>query len=271
MFGESLDLSAVLNSLKRADAALNEFVAPLWPTVSGVVAWMENGPQLFTVDGAPSLPGYYLLVCDGNSAKVVQEATTDDAQRYRNYLDRANVILLANDFAYPATFAERLQGITSPRPIYFAPAEPMLQVVARYDGINLFYDRTPGPAVENPLSALFSGNEVFTTGELLDIPGEESIDERASSANDLLSDIHQQAEFRLKSLLEPLHAELMKWEPREDGFQISWLWHEVEHTTRVKDLSSPLSSGICLAGARNFDGSALTRMLLEHLLDSWIE
>lgn len=269
MFGESLDLSAVLNSLKRADAALSEFVAPLWPAVCGVVAWMEHGPQLFALTEAASAPGYYQLSCDGDSAAIIQEASADDAQRYRNYLERANVILLDSDFAYPATFAERLQGITAPRPIFFAPPEPMLQIVARYDGINLFYDRTPSTEPESPLAGLFSGNSVFTTGEMLDVPGEDSVHDRANAANNLLNDSQYQVEMRIKALLDPAGAELIQWSRREYGFQIVWRRQCNEYNTRVSEIDSPLSTGICLSGSRNFDGSALTRLLLENLLNSW--
>ena len=270
MFGESLDLSEVLNTLKRADDALSEFIAPLWPGVRHIAAWMEHGPQLFLLDDAPSLQGYYLLACDGSQAKLVKQASENDAQRYRNYLERANVTLLEHGFAYPVSFAERLQGITAPRPIFFAPAQPLLQVVARYDGINLFYDRTPDTVSENPLGDLFSGNAIFTTGELLGVPGEEHATDRAQEANDALSgNADLQYEYRLKSLLEPAGATLMEWSRRDRGVQLSWRLREEEHTTRLLAPDSPISSGICLPGARHFDVGALTRLMLEHALDTW--
>ena len=268
MFGESLDLAAVLNRLKRADAALTEFIAPLWPGVQLAGAWMEQGPRLYRVDEAPVQAGYYLLGTRDDAASVIREAEADDAQRYRNYLERAGVILLEHDLAYPASFAERLQGITAPRPIHFAQGEPLRQVVARFDGINLFFERIPGAVKASPLDELLSGNTIFTTGEMLGVPGQDS-----GGAEQALQALRERPElaieYQLKSVIAPAGGELLEWQCADEAIALRWRRRDEEHALDLAAPVSPITSGICLPGARNFDPAALTRLLVEHALDVW--
>ena len=140
---------------------------------------MEKGPQLFQLASAPERAGYYLLGSEGEFASMARPADANEAQRYRNYLDRSTVILLGDELAFPASFAERLQGITGPRPIFFAEGKPLNEVVARFDGLNLLYERTPSAEKSSsPLAGLFSEASIFSPGELLDVPGQEAAEGR---------------------------------------------------------------------------------------------
>ena len=41
------------------------------------------------------------------------------------------------------------------------------------------------------------------------------------------------------------------------------------HDVVLPTIASPITSGVCLPGARGFDSTALTRLLLDHALDRW--
>ena len=270
MFGESLDLASVLNRLKRADEALTEFIAPLWPGVALAGAWMEHGPCLFRVEETPAQAGYYLLGTQGDTARVIRAAEADDAQRYRNYLERAAVILLEHDLAYPASFAERLQGITAPRPLHFAQGIPLQQVVARFDGINLFFDRMPGETKSSPLDGLFSGNTIFTPGEMLGVPGQDSAGGGAEQAQQAMQENAQLIiEYQLKAVIEPAGGIISELAVEAGAIHLHWRRLEEAHDVTLASPACPITSGICLPGARGFDPAALTRLLLEHALDVW--
>lgn len=271
MFGESLDLSDVLKKLKRADEALTEFIAPLWPGVKQVVAWLEGKPRLYTLTGEKSVTDYYLLGTEGTIATPIRVADTEEVRQYHGLLEKARVVLLDYELAFPASFAERLQGITAPRPIFFANERPLTQAIARYDGINLLFDHLPGAEKSSPLAGLFSESSIFTPGELLDVPGQGSAEENAAQAQAELhahSDLATQ--FRLLAVLEPCSASLLEWARRADN-TLHVVWHKQERTVTVSLHSdkSPISTGICLPGAKGFNSGAMTRMLLEHALDSW--
>lgn len=237
MFGESLDLADVLKKLRRADEALTEFVAPVWPGVSMVAAWMEKGPQLFQLASAPESAGYYLLGSDGEFASIVRAADAHEAQRYRNYFDRSTVILLGDELAFPASFAERLQGITNPRPILFAEGKPLDEVVARFDGLNLLYERTPSAEKSSsPLAGLFSDASIFSPGELLGVPGQDAAEGEAEKVMETIREHPYLAtEFRLKAIVESAGATLDDWSHLEGGGGIELRWlredeaHEVDY------------------------------------------
>jgi hypothetical protein len=270
MFGESLDLASVLNRLKRADEALTECIAPLWPGVQLVAAWMEHAPHLFHLRETPPSAGYFMLGTREDTAHVIREADPDDAQRYRNYLERAAVILLNHDLAYPASFAERLQGITKPRPIHFAPLLPLQQVVARFDGINLFFERIPGETTSSPIDDLFNGNTIFTPGELLGVPGEASANDAAAQAQQALDDDPKLLmTYQLTAVLEPAGGVLDDWSAAEDGIHLRWRRADEAGEITLPSPVSPITSGICLPGAQRFDLAALTRLLISHALDAW--
>lgn len=271
MFGESSDLSDVLRKLKRADEALAEFVAPLWPGVALAAAWMEGRPQLFRVPDAPPAAGYYLLGTDGDAASVLRQAEEHEARQYRGLLEKASVILLEGGFAYPASFAERLQGITAPRPIHFADGAPLQQVIARFDGVNLFYDCRPEEATKSsPLAGLLGESSIFTPGELLGIPGQEAAGGGAEAAQrEMAAQPGLATEYRLRAVLDPAGAILHEWSQADDAVTLHWRRLDEARDVVLRDLAPPITSGICLPGARGFDPGALTRLLIEHALDRW--
>jgi hypothetical protein len=203
-------------------------------------------------------------------AHVIREAEPDDAQRYRNYLERATVILLDHELAYPASFAERLQGITKPRPIHFAPILPSQQVVARFDGINLFFERIPGELPFSPLDELFSGNTIFTPGELLGIPGQENASDGATQAQQALDDDpNLLLQYQLSAVLDPAGGVLNDCSLADDALHLRWRRLEETGEITLTSSVSPITSGICLPGAHGFDSADLTRFLLAHALDAW--
>ncbi|MHB9130955.1 MAG: hypothetical protein ACYDBB_07670 [Armatimonadota bacterium] len=270
MTDEPLELFDVLKKMKRADESLTEFIAPLWPGVVMAAAWMEGKPRRYHLGSVPDTEGYYLLGTEGDHATVIRPAEADEITRYRNLLPRAKVILLDDGLAYPASFAERLQGITAPRPIHFAEGEPLEQVQARFDGLNLLFDG--GQAAEsNPLSGLFSGSSIFTPGEMLGVPGTEAAGGGAEDAlNQLRADPDLAIRYSLSAILTSAGAELETWSRVADGFQITWRRHDETHTSVVHSAQSPIISGISLPGARTFNPATLTRFLLEHILDAWL-
>jgi len=271
MFGE-LGLNDVLKKLKRADDSLTEFVAPLWPGVRLVAAWMEKGPRLFHLDAVPETAGYYLLGTEGDQARGIRPADADEQERYRDYLEKASVILLPQDLAFPASFAERLQGITAPRPIHFADAKLLSRVIARFDGLNLFFDHAGGERKESPLSVLFGEDSIFTPGELLGIPGQEDAGSGAAAANQELEKYPEKAiEYRLRAVVESAGAILDEWNREDQGIRVHWRRLDDSRTVVLPCEWSPITSGICLPGARGIDMPSVTRLLLDHALDAWRE
>ncbi|OPZ88004.1 MAG: hypothetical protein BWY76_00181 [bacterium ADurb.Bin429] len=266
---EDLDLSGVLSQLKRADEALTEFVAPLWPGVRLAAAWMEHGPKLFRVAETPAEEEYYLLGTLDDVATVLRPADDAEISKYLNYLGKAKVILLPEGLAYPATFAERLQGITGPRPIHFAPEAPLTEAQARFDGVNLLYDRA---ATERPKEDLFGGllaeSSIFTPGELLDTPGD-----GAGGAEETVRELdarpEKAIEARLTGVLDSAGAILEEWSLTDDGVRLRWRHLDEEHAITLAQAASTITSGICLPGARHFDPARLARLLLDHVLDTW--
>lgn len=270
MFGESLDLADVMKKLKRADTALTEFVAPLWPGVSQAAAWMEGRPQIFRISDAPEREGYFLLGTQDGTAAILREAEPQEARQFRGYLEKASVILLDCGLAYPASFAERLQGITAPRPIHFAEGKPSQQIIARFDGINLFFDSFPGQEKSSPLAGLFGESSIFTPGELLGIPGQESAGGGAEKEREALRKRPDLAiEYRLNAVLAPTGAILHEWSHTDGEIHLHWRCEDEAHDIVLHSDASPITSGICLPGARGFDPSTLTRTLLDHALDTW--
>lgn len=270
MFDSGLDLSDVLKRLRRADDSLTEFVAPLWPGVQCAAVWIEGRPQLFRLAAPPAEEGYYLLGSEEQPATIVRPASDDEAHRYRSFLAAANVILLEEALAYPVSYAERLQGIIGPRPIHFAAGQPLRKVQARFDGLNLLYDRGAAAEDASPLARLLAESTIFTPGELLGIPGQESAGDDAERAlTALRADRNLATEYRLKAVLEPAGAVLEAWERESDGIRVQWRFQDEEQRVLLASANSPITSGICLPGARAFDPAALTRLLLDHALDGW--
>jgi len=273
MFDQSLDLSDVLARLKRADESLGEFIAPLWPGVSLAAAWIEGKPRLFHLEGVPAQEDYYLLKIEEGSAAVTRLAEVEEVRKYLNYLTKASVVLLDEGMAYPAGTIERLQGITGPHPIHFAQGEPLMQVQARFDGVNVLFDSAMAERghSDNPLEELFAGGASLSFGsDLLDIPAEEEAGEDASPVLERLRknpDLY--TEYRLKSVLEAGGAVLENWSREEDGLHVRWRLEDDVHTVTLVSDNAPITSGISLAGTRGFDPAQLIRLLHEHLLDAW--
>lgn len=264
---DDLDLSGVLSQLKRADDALTEFVAPLWPGVALAAVWMEKGPKLFRVAEAPAEAGYYLLGTTDKTAMVIRPAEDAEARKYLNLLPKAKVILLIDGLAFPGSFAERLQGITGPRPIHFAPETPLTSAQARFDGINLYYDSAAAEKKDDPFGGLLSDSSIFAPGELLDTPGGGTADAEAALTK-LRERPNEVVAARLNAVLEPADASLVAWSPADGEVVVTWMRDIMAQTVVVPPVS-PITSGICLPGARGFDAGRLTRLLLDHALDTW--
>jgi hypothetical protein len=262
------ELSDVLKQFRRADEALTEFVAPLWPGVRLAAAWMEDAARLFHVADVPDLPGFYLCGTDDGTARPLREAEPTEVRKYLDYLSKVSVILLECDLAYPASFSERLQGITAPRPIWFAEGAPLNTVQARYDGVNILYDGVVA-AKRSPLEDLLAGNSIFTSGELLDVPTGDA----GGSASAVLDALHKHPEqavmHRLAAVLEPAGAIVAEWHAIDHGVHLRWRREDEEHALDLPTPNAPIVTGICLPGARHFDPAPLTRLLLEHALDAW--
>jgi hypothetical protein len=271
MFDESLELSDVLARLQRADESLAEFVTPLWPGVSLAAAWIEGKARLFRLDNVPAEEGYYLLRIENETAVLARPAEDEEIRKFLGYLTKAGVILLDNGMAFPRGSVERLQGITSPHPIHFAQGEPLAQVQARFDGLNLLF---AGAATvrrsDNPLEALFSDPALAIGDDLLDIHDEQAAGADAAQA---LERLHENAdlytEYRLRSVLEAAGAVLEDWNRNDDGYHVRWRLGDETHAVTLAADNSPITSGISLAGARAFDPTTLIRLLHQHILDAW--
>ncbi len=269
MTDDALGLSDVLAKIRRADESLTEFVAPVWPGVARAAVWMEGKPRLFGLDDAPTDAGFYLLGTD-TQARVLRPAEPSEVRRFLDFLGKASVILLDDAFAFPASFAERLQGITGPRPIHFAEGEPLAKVQARFDGINLFFDGGTAAKSDNPLAGLFGESSIFSPGELLGVPGTSAAGDEAEAARaKLQANPDAAVELRLRMVLGPAGATLDTWRRDGDTLVVVWQQDGQSHTVTLRNADSPITSGICLPGSRGFDLGALTRLLLDHALDAW--
>jgi len=272
MTEHSLDLSDVLARLRRADESLGEFVSPLWPGLSLAAAWIEGKARLLHLDHMPAEAGYYLLKIADDSAEVVRLAEDEEIRKYLGYLTKASVILLDEGMAFPASSIERLQGISGPHPIHFAQGEPLAQVQARFDGLNLLFDSAVAPRKqsENPLEELFAGPSVMIGDELFGIPGQqESGEDAAQALARLRKDPNLQTEYRLRSVLEAGGAVLEDWRREADGLHVRWRREDDEYTVTLATDNAPITSGISLAAARGFDPATLIRLLHQHILDGW--
>jgi len=268
MFDESLDLSEVLRGLKSADDALTEFVAPLWPGVAHAAVWIEGQPRLFHLPEAIEYEGYQLLGTDGDRATPVRPADAGEIRRFLSFLPTARVILLEDGLAYPATFAERLQGITDPWPIVFAFGQPLEEVTARFDGLNLFGEEQRTVAADNPLAGLFGASSIFTPGELLDLPAGGAAEDAQQVLETLLAHPEQGMTCRLTAMLRSAGAELLGWSQTTE-VQVRWRRLDEERITVRRTFHSPITTGICLPGARTFNHAAFARLLVDHILDTW--
>jgi hypothetical protein len=270
MTDNGFNLSDVLSQLKRADDALTEFTAPLWPGVQLAAVWMEGAARLFRVEDVPAQEGYYHLATEGDVARPVRNAVEKDVDNFLHYLAKAKVLLLCDGLAFPASHAERLQGITGPRTIHLADGRPLEEVHARFDGINLFLDHDTMDKKKAPFGDLFTEDSIFAPGSLLGTPGENTAEEEAETVlHDLVAHPDQVTHFRLDSVLVPAGAMLEEW--AWDGGQLTFTWRRLdeEYTTTIAQAASPITTGICLPGAKGFDPGRLTRMLLDHALDAW--
>ena len=273
MFEQSLELSDVLERLKRADESLAEFIAPLWPGVALAAAWIEGAPRLLRLEKAPDAEGYYLLRIADETATVVRVASEDEARKFRGYLTKASVILLDDGMAFPASSVERLQGMTAPCPLHFAPAsaQPLTSAQARYDGLNLLFDG--GARQEkalSPLEELFAEVEIFTPGELLGVPGTETAGDDAEQAlGQLRINADLRLQWTLQAIVEAADAVLVDWSRAGEGARVRWRKMGDEHSATIAHVAAPITSGISLAGTRGFDPGRLSRLLHEHILDGW--
>jgi len=273
MSEQSLELSDILARLKRVDESLAEFIAPLWPGVTRAAAWIEGQPRLFRLEEVPAEEGYYLLRIAEETATVVRAAEEEEARKFRGYLTKADVILLEDGLAFPASSVERLQGMTAPRPLRFLPssAEPLSRVQARFDGLNLYFDGSARKEKAlSPLEELFAEVEIFTPGELLGVPGTtDAADDARQALDRLREDAELQATWTLQAIVESADAVLVDWQREGDGARVHWRKLGEEHTASIAHLAAPITSGISLAGARAFDPARLLHLLHEHILDEW--
>ncbi len=267
MSEQFFELSDVLQKLRHADDALTEFIAPYWPGVIQVAAWMEHGAQIFDIANTPNTAGYYIFNTDADPAQIVRPATEDERSRYLNLLPLAQVIILPDNMAFPATFAEKLQGMTAPMLLHFAHGETLDRARARFDGVNLLYDSLKIDDRESPLAGLFSSSSIFSPGELLDVPGGEGADDEAAAmADKLLANQDLASEFALQGMVHAVGGELVSFELRDDDlYHLRWRQHDIEHSVSLPLPCSPIVTGICLAGARGYDQGRLTKLLLESL------
>lgn len=276
MFDDALDLSDVLARLKRADESLAEFVAPLWPGVVMAAAWIEGKPRLFRLPDVPAAEGYYSLTIDEHTATVVRAAENHEIKSFLNYLGKASVILLDGGLAYPAGSVERLQGITAPRPIHFAPDTLLARVQARFDGLNLFYDSAAkgGNKSDDPFAELLGMPAADgLDDDLFGLLGDDDGDASAQKALDRLhEDPQRYDEARLTAVVETAGAVLSSWSKEPDGYAVRWRREDAVHDIRLAHAAAPITSGISLAGARarSFDPATLVRELHQHILDAWM-
>jgi hypothetical protein len=266
MFDAGPDLADVLRSLRRADDALTEFVAPWWPGVVSVVAWLDNRPQALPLAALPESAGYWYFAVAESAARPVREAERDEVTRYLRLLPRAEVLVLEENLAYPATLAERLLGITAPHPIHFlGNVAPLTRITARFDGLSLFPEQamaTPNAALGG-LSALLAGNSIFTAGDLLDVPDGGAAEGAEAALASIRAVVECADTWRLGALCRAIGVDLTGWRHVPEGFSVSWHAEDGEHQAVIPTADAPVAAGICLPGARTFNPAQLTHALLQ--------
>jgi hypothetical protein len=266
MFDAPFELADVLSRLRRADVALHEFVAPVWPGVRGAVAWVEGRAKLYALEAVPETPAYVVCVLTDAGAHVDRPATPEEAALFCCKLPQLAVVLLADSLAYPAGLAERLQGVTAPRPIWFAPEAPLAPATARFDGVNLFYDAPRNPPTR-------SGRDLpslFATDDLFGPPKRAGEDEEARAILETLqADPALGTTARLQAILEAAGAACVHWERGAAGIEIVWRRGLERVTATLRTIASPLTSGICLAQPTPLNAPCLAQLLQAHLLDYW--
>jgi hypothetical protein len=263
MFDTGSDLSDVFRTLRHADDALTEFVAPWWAGVTRVAAWLEKRPQIVPLVETPEGEGYWYFATADGSARPLRSATPEEHTRYLRLLPRAEVILLEGGLAFPGSFAERLLGITGPHPIHFAIGDPLTRADARFDGLTLLYEKAHG-ASDRPLAGLLAGNSIFTMGEMLAPPDGDAAGGAKAALAALRDDPTQTVSVRLTALCAASGAELISFTTEGNQLSITRRTPDGERTAVLSSPDAAIAAGICLPGAATFDPSALTRALLQH-------
>ena len=267
-----LDLQAVLETLRRAKDELTHAIAPLWPGVNRVALYTnETKYALFDLEG--SVNGHYgYYVCEFDIETLIMrpltEASEQQAVKYLERLSPVTIDLANEKFAFLRSAHDRLLGMYEPMPIFFAEGfEKAEEVRARYDGVNLFFEREKldnsnifAPEVDLPLFGLlndYNSSKTLSFDSLTSKEGDEdfSTDSEVNTkelAEKLNHDLYTERDntlmlHRLRAISKSLGGDLHFY--KDTGQSINIEVMSPHFQTKKMELSSPFSpitSSICL-------------------------
>ncbi len=270
MFEPDIDFGQAMNMLKRADATLREFIAPVWPGVKYVAAWIDKKPRgYFLTDTFDAEKWVVFERQEDDIIKLLRDAEPAEISKFLNFMPKFGVHLIGCGMVFPAELADKLRGISGPMPAVFAPSEAGKRVQVRYDGVNIFFDGEEGKAKEQHADP-FAGSALFDPGDSFSLSGKEECKEEADKmAEALTTDKNKKKVWTMKALVKTAKRELKSMVYENEKYYI-----EVQDDNGIEKLIidkavSPITSGISLGGSRDMDIRALTRKLQDSLIISW--
>lgn len=249
-------------------ARTREFLAPV-PARCGVVCVRIAG--VICRFAAPKrFRGWGVFRPEGNRATLVRRATLGERQRYLELFPRRPMILVHADgpdwLGWPVHQADSRFGPPARVPVRLTEVvQPLDQVVARFDGVQAWFDCVDETADASTGAFLREALRDLVDPVLVDRPRLTTEQRNAyrlawKARNEALRD---RTEDRLRDALAHAGADLRGYVDRDDAYRVEFAVGNARHVSVVNktDLTVQLA-GICLDGAdRQFDLSSLVGVL----------
>jgi hypothetical protein len=270
MFEPDIDFGQAMNMLKRADATLREFVAPVWPGLKFAAVWIDKKPRGYFLPESFDTEKWVVFERqEDDSIKLLRDADPAEIEKFLNFMPKFGVHLIGDGMVYPAELADKMRGISGAMPALFAPRESGKRVQVRFDGVNIFFDGEEGKAKEKHADP-FAGSALFDPGDSFALSGKEECKEEADKTADALkADKNKKKVWTMKALVKIAKRELKSMVYENGKYHIEVQDENGIEKLVIEKIASPVTTGISLGGSRDLDVRALTRKLQESLIMAW--
>ncbi len=270
MFEPDIDFGQALNIFKRADATLREFVAPVWPGVRYVVAWIDKKPRGYFLPSDINSEKWVVFERqEDDTIKLLRDADVGEIGKFMGFMPKFGVHLVGEGMIFPAELADKMRGISGPMPAIFAPKESGKRVQVRFDGVNVIYDGEEGKAISQHADP-FAGSALFDPGDSFALSGKEECKEEADKiAEALIADKNKKKVWIMKSLIKIAKRELKSMVFEDGKYYIDVKDENGMEKLIIDKAISPITTGISLGGSRDLDVRALSRKLQESIILAW--
>jgi hypothetical protein len=270
MFEPDINFGQAMNMLKRADATLREFVAPVWPGVKYTVAWIDKRPHgYFLTDKFDCEKWVVFERQEDDTIKLLRGADPAEINKFMSFMPKFGVHLIGGGMIFPAELADKMRGISGPMPAIFAPKEAGKRVQVRFDGVNVLFDGEEGKAIAQHADP-FAGSALFDPGDSFSLSGKEECKEEADKmAEALAADKSKKKVWIMKALIKIAKRELKSMVLEDGKYYIDVQDENGTESLIIEKAVSPVTTGISLGGSRDLDVRALTRKLQESIILAW--